>query len=160
MISAARRRVVIFTPYFIPPRELSGALVARRAARRAGWTSILPAQNNLFYVHHASRRYQGPLARMGVRIWYQPPPFAHTKLLLVDDWYALMGVRPISIRAVSFSILNSMSRWPIRLFRRKLSDYADEVLSRSRRMRYEDYDRAALPSKLFDSLCWLLSPYI
>ena len=158
VISAARRRVVIFTPYFIPPRELSGALVAA-VQRGVQVDVILPAQNNLFYVHHASRRYQGALARMCVRTWYQPPPFAHTKLLLVDDWYALMGSANLDPRSLFLNFeLNVEVADPA--FQKELSDYASEVLSRSRRMRYEDYDRAALPSKLFDSLCWLLSPYI
>ena len=77
----------------------------------------------------------------------------------MDDWYALMGSANLDPRSLFLNFeLNVEVADPA--FQKELSDYADEVLSRSRRMRYEDYDRAALPSKLFDSLCWLLSPYI
>ena len=158
VISAAGKRVTIFTPYFIPPRELSGALVAA-VQRGVRVDIILPAENNLFYVHHASRRYQEQLAKQGVRIWYQPPPFAHTKLLLVDDWYALFGSANLDPRSLFLNFeLNVEAADPV--FQKELSDYADEILSRSRRMRYADYEKYGLSSRLFDSLCWLLSPYI
>lgn len=158
VISSARRRVIIFTPYFIPPRELSGALVA--AVQRGVCVDIiLPAKNNLFYVHHASRRYQRQLAKMGVRIWYQPPPFAHTKLLLVDDWYALFGSANLDPRSLFLNFeLNVEAADPD--FQSELSAYAGEVLSRSRRMTPQDYEKMSIPSRLFDSLCWLMSPYI
>ena len=158
VISAARRRVLIFTPYFIPPRELTGALAA--AVRRGVKVDvILPEKNNLFYVHHASRRYQERLVHAGVRIWHQPPPFAHTKLLLVDDWYAQFGSANLDPRSLFLNFeLNVEADDPV--FQKELSDYADEVLSRSRRMFPSDYAALSLPSRLFDALCWLLSPYI
>ena len=158
VISSAERRVVIFTPYFIPPRELSGALVAA-VERGVRVDIVLPEKNNLFYVHHASRRFQARLVKKGVRIWYQPPPFAHTKLLLVDDWYALFGSANLDPRSLFLNFeLNVEAADPE--FQKELSRYADEVMRRSRRMRCEDYERQGLPARLFDALCWLLSPYI
>ena len=52
--SLARRRVLVMTPYFLPPRELSGALVSA-AVRGVDVSVILPASNNLPYVHWATR---------------------------------------------------------------------------------------------------------
>lgn len=158
VISSARHRVTIFTPYFIPPRELAGALVAA-VQRGVRVDIILPAKNNLFYVHHASRRYQRQLASMGVRIWYQPPPFAHTKLLLVDDWYALFGSANLDPRSLFLNFeLNVEAADPD--FQKELSSYADEILSRSRLMPPQEYERMSLAACLFDSVCWLMSPYI
>ena len=110
-------------------------------------------------MHHASRRYQRQLTGMGVRIWYQPPPFAHTKLLLVDDWYALFGSANLDPRSLFLNFeLNVEAADPE--FQKELSSYADEILSRSRRMTPQDYERMSLASCLFDSVCWLMSPYI
>ena len=158
VISAARRRVILFTPYFIPPRELAGALSS--AVRRGVKVDvILPAKNNLFYVHHASRRFQERLVASGVRIWYQPPPFAHTKLLLVDDWYALFGSANLDPRSLFLNFeLNVEVADPV--FQKKLVAYAEQVRLRSRRMLPADYAKLSYPSRLFDALCWLLSPYI
>ena len=158
VISSARHRVTVFTPYFIPPRELSGALVAA-VQRGVQVDLVLPAQNNLFYVHHASRRFQGQLVEKGIRIWYQPPPFAHTKLLLVDDWYALFGSANLDPRSLFLNFeLNVEAADPV--FQKELSLYAEDVLSRSRRMRRADYENCGLSDRLFDAVCWLLSPYI
>lgn len=158
VISSARHRVTIFTPYFIPPRELSGAMVAA-VQRGVRVDLVLPEKNNLFYVHHASRRFQARLVQKGIRIWYQPPPFAHTKLLLVDDWYALFGSANLDPRSLFLNFeLNVEAADPV--FQKELSLYADEVISRSRRMKRSDYETSSLSSKLFDALCWLLSPYI
>lgn len=158
VISAARKRVVVFTPYFIPPRELSGALVAA-AQRGVQVDIILPEKNNLFYVHHASRRFQAQLARKGVHIWYQPPPFAHTKLLLVDDWYALFGSANLDPRSLFLNFeLNVEAADPV--FQEELTGYAEEVLSRSRLMLPSDYAARSLPLRLLDAAFWLLSPYI
>lgn len=158
VISSAKHRVTIFTPYFIPPRELSGALVAA-VERGVRVDLVLPEKNNLFYVHHASRRFQGRLVEKGVRIWYQPPPFAHTKLLLVDDWYALFGSANLDPRSLFLNFeLNVEAADPV--FQKELSRYADEVIGRSRRMLRADYESCTLPARLFDALCWLFSPYI
>ena len=158
VIGAARTRVTVFTPYFIPPRELIGALSA--AARRGVRVDIvLPEKNNLFYVHHASRRFQERLVETGVRVWYQPPPFAHTKLLLVDDWYALIGSANLDPRSLFLNFELNVEVADT-AFRRELDAYADDVIARSRRMLPADYRKLGLTARLFDALCWLLSPYI
>ena len=158
VISAAQERVVIFSPYFIPPRELMGTLLA--AVQRGVQVDIvLPEENNLFYVHHASRRIQSARARRGVRIWYQPPPFAHTKLLLIDDWYAQFGSANLDPRSLFLNFeLNVEAADPA--FNAILTDYANDIMARSRRMMSGDYDARSLWARLFDSLCWLMSPYI
>ena len=158
VVSAAQERVTLFTPYFIPPRELTGALVSA-VQRGVQVNVILPEQNNLFYVHHASRHIQSQLAAKGVRVFWQAPPFAHTKLLLVDDCYALFGSANIDPRSLFLNFeLNVEAVDPE--FRARLDEYADEVLARSRRMTPEAYDKRRLPARLFDAVCWLLSPYI
>lgn len=158
VISAASERVTIFTPYFIPPRELSGALISA-AQRGVQVDIILPEKNNIFYVHHASQHIQAQLAEKNVRLWYQPAPFAHTKLLLVDGSYALFGSANLDPRSLFLNFeLNVEAVDPA--FRAQLDSYAAEVLSRSRRLTPADYTRRSLPARLFDAACWLMSPYI
>lgn len=158
VISAARERIIVFTPYFIPPRELSGALIAA-AQRGVQVDLVLPAVNNLFYVHHASRRYQRILSGKGVRIWYQPAPFAHTKLLLVDDYYTLIGSANLDPRSLFLNFeLNVEVADPA--WSAQVLAYAEEILSRSELQSEESYSRQRLPSRIFDAACWLLSPYI
>ncbi|MDO5536015.1 MAG: phospholipase D-like domain-containing protein, partial [Desulfovibrionaceae bacterium] len=89
-IGSAISSVWIMTPYFLPTREIMAAL---RSAAQKGLDVrvILPAENNLPYVHWAAQRVLPPLLEVGVRIFYQKPPFAHTKLLCIDDYYCHIG---------------------------------------------------------------------
>ncbi len=158
VISTASRQVTIFTPYFIPPRELVGALIAA-AQRGVQVDIILPEKNNLFYVHHASRHIQAGLVEKGIRIWYQPAPFAHTKLLTVDGCYALFGSANLDPRSLFLNFELNVEAVDT-VFRTQLDEYTDEVLARSRRLTSADYARRRLPMRLFDALCWLMGPYI
>ena len=82
-VSAAREQVAIMTPYFVPPRELVGALKGA-ALRGVDVVVIVPGRNNLPFVHWASRNMMWELLQRGVRFYMQPPLFFHTKLLMVD----------------------------------------------------------------------------
>ena len=132
VISTAKSRVTIFTPYFIPPRELMGALIAA-AQRGVQVDIILPEKNNLFYVHHASRHIQSQLVGKAIRLWYQPAPFAHTKLLMVDDSYALFGSANLDPRSLFLNFELNVEAVDS-AFRAQLDAYSAEVLSRSRRL--------------------------
>jgi cardiolipin synthase len=89
-IASARHRVAIMTPYFVPPRELISPLLAAALAG-VDVAVILPERNNLPYVHWATRHMLWELLERGVNVYYQPPPFVHSKLFYVDDHYAQIG---------------------------------------------------------------------
>src|SRR5699024_10724409 len=52
---------------------------------------ILPKCNNLPFVSWASRHGLDRLLDRGVKIYFQPPPFAHSKLFIVDEGYGMIG---------------------------------------------------------------------
>jgi cardiolipin synthase A/B len=89
-MAEARESVRIMTPYFLPPRELIGAIQAA-AVRGVAVTVILPEVNNLPYLHWATRNMLWEILMRGVRVVYQPPPFNHAKLFVVDGYYSLIG---------------------------------------------------------------------
>lgn len=98
-LNSARKRVCIMTPYFIPDRALITALCAA-ALRGVRVEIILPKENNLPFVHWASQDYFAELLESKVRIFYQPPPFVHTKMLIMDHHYALIGSANIDPRSL------------------------------------------------------------
>ena len=55
-IAVAHRQVLIMTPYFIPPPELTAALQTA-ALRGVEVCLVLPARSNLRYVDWATRRW-------------------------------------------------------------------------------------------------------
>ena len=89
-INAAEDRVRIFTPYFLPPISLASALSAA-ALRGVKVDIIVPSNIDHKLVEWGCQRFYSDLYPFGIRIWQQPPPFAHTKMLVVDNNYGLVG---------------------------------------------------------------------
>ncbi len=52
---------------------------------------ILPSRINLPFVLWASRAMWSQVLQHGCRIWLTPPPFDHSKLMLVDGCWVLLG---------------------------------------------------------------------
>ena len=157
-ISTARESIVIVTPYFLPPREIIGALQAA-SLRGARVTLILPEKNNLPYVHWATRNMLWELLYQGVEIFYQPPPFAHTKLFVVDDRYALVGSSNWDARSLRLNFELQLEIFSPE-FARGMAGRALETARRGRRVTLEEVDGRSLPVRFRDSLCWLFSPYL
>ncbi len=89
-LNAARQRVCILTPYFLPPPILIAAL--QLCATRGVEVSIVtPAQNNIPFVAWAARTLYPELLHAGCRIFESPQPFDHSKVLLIDDAWSCVG---------------------------------------------------------------------
>ena len=89
-LSAARQRVRIITPYFVPDRVIITALNTA-ALKGVLIEVILPQKNNLPFVDWAGRALLWEMLEKGVRFYEQAPPFAHTKLMVVDGFYSQIG---------------------------------------------------------------------
>jgi cardiolipin synthase len=157
-VSMAREQLLIMTPYFIPPPELSSALQSA-ALRGVDVTLVLPERSNLRYVDWACRRWLKPLIERGVRVCLQAPPFAHTKLLVMDGSYAQIGsanLDPRSLRLnfeIALEVYDSATcQW--------LSRYILEARNRSTVLTAEALSSLSGAVRLRDSLCWLMSPYL
>ncbi|WP_148863534.1 phospholipase D-like domain-containing protein [Marinobacter fonticola] len=85
-IEEARKRVWMYTPYFLPTRNLLRQLQA--SARRGVDVRIIVAGNNHDHpaVQYAGRSYYGRLLRAGVRVYEYQASFTHAKFCLADDW--------------------------------------------------------------------------
>jgi len=99
VISAAREKVLIMTPYFLPTFDVIGALIAAHL-RGVKVQILLPGHNNIKPVHWAMQNTLRQLLESDLDIRYQPAPFVHSKLLLVDDNYALVGSANIDPRSL------------------------------------------------------------
>lgn len=91
LIASARRSVLIQSPYFLPDRSMRAEL--RRATGRGVEVRVLvPGRfNNHPIARRASRRRYGELLESGIEIREYLPGMNHTKLLIVDDVWAVVG---------------------------------------------------------------------
>lgn len=98
-IGAARQRVWISTPYFVPDEPLAAAL-ASAALRGVDVRLLLPAATDSRVVDAASRTYHDALIRAGARIWLYGPPMLHAKTCVVDDDVAIVGTANLDSRSL------------------------------------------------------------
>lgn len=157
-LSCAGERVQIMTPYFIPDRALISAMITT-AMRGVDVSLILPANNNLPLVHWATRSYLWELLQSGIRIYYQPPPFVHTKLLLVDGLWSLIGSANLDPRSLRLNFELNLEIYDCQ-FTGLLECHYLTTLSRSREITLEEMDGRSLPEKLRDGAAKLFSPYL
>lgn len=88
-VSAARQRIWICTPYFVPTFGLRLRL-ARAARRGLDVRLLLPGEaHDHPGVRYAGQRFYGRLLKAGVRIFEFQSTFIHAKFTLVDDWVSL-----------------------------------------------------------------------
>jgi cardiolipin synthase A/B len=156
-IAVAHRQVLIMTPYFIPPPELTAALQTA-ALRGVEVCLVLPARSNLRYVDWATRRWLPPLLERGIQVYLQPPPFSHTKLLVIDGAYAQIGSANIDPRSLRLNFEIAVEVYD----ETACGHLASYVLSaRDHAIRLPaGPPRQAFAGRLRDSLFWLLSPYL
>jgi len=157
-VSSARQRISIMTPYFLPSRELIAALQAA-ALRGVEVTILLPGKNNFLIVHWATRNMLWELLQWGIRVFYQPPPFVHTKLFVVDDQYALIGSANIDPRSLRLNFELAVEVYDSQ-FAGTVSEHIQRCRERSQEVLLEDVDGRHLPVRIRDSLAWLFSPYL
>lgn len=157
-LDSAREKVRIMTPYFIPERALISAINAA-SLRGVELEIILPERSNLPFVHWAGRAYHWELLQYGTRIYYQPPPFCHSKLLLVDGHFALIGSANIDPRSLRLNFEFCVEVYDPE-FNRGMARYFDERLSQSAEVTREEVDARPFPARFRDSLAKLFSPYL
>ena len=95
---AARRRVGLITPYFVPDEAL---LVALRlaAARGVRVDLILPAHSDHLLVDLAARFFFTDLLEQGVHIHLHQKGLLHVKAMTVDEGFAMLGTANFDIRS-------------------------------------------------------------
>ena len=146
------------TPYFLPPRGLAAQLQTA-ALRGVEVDVILPERSNLPYVDRATRHMLWELLERGVAVHLQPPPFAHTKLLVIDDEYALVGSANLDPRSLRLNFELDVEIFDAETVS-ALRAHCSAVRGRSRRLTLADVDGRPLPTRLLDGVAWLFSPYL
>lgn len=107
LMYAARRELVITTPYFVPDESMLAALCA--SARRGVETSIVfPARNDSWIVGAASRSYYADLLGAGVRIFEYQGGLLHTKSLTLDGEVTLIGSANMDRRSFELNYENNI----------------------------------------------------
>jgi cardiolipin synthase len=158
-ITCARSSVIVVTPYFLPDAALITTL-NMAAMRGVAVDILLPAQNNLRVVQWASSAMLWQVLERGCRVWLTSPPFDHTKLMLVDGTWTLLGSSNWDPRSLRLNF-----EFDIECYDRALGEtlqrwVREERLRDARLVTLAEADGRSLPVKLRDGVARLLSPYL
>jgi cardiolipin synthase len=157
-ICAANKTVLIMTPYFIPSREMIAIMLAA-ANRGIIIKIILPEKSNLPYVDAATRNLLWELLEWNISIFYQPPPFEHGKLIIIDECYVLIGSANIDPRSLRLNF-ELMVEIIDKKFAQEMAAEANQIIEKSRQITFQEVESRSMPTRIKDSLCWLFSPYL
>jgi cardiolipin synthase len=155
-VSCAQHGIAVMTPYFLPDQRLITAL-ALAAMRGVAVDIVVPQHSNHPLVDWAMHPNVGPLLGEGVRIWRCPPPFRHTKLMVVDGAWCLIGSTNWDIR--SFRLNFELC---VEVYDKGLAATLDGVMQDSRGppLTQAELDARSLPIRLRDAAARLFLPYL
>lgn len=158
VISSAKSSIHIMTPYFLPQRELITALQSAML-RGVDVAVIIPSECDHKFVLWATYNCLWDLLGRGVKIYFQPPPFDHSKLFIVDGSYVHMGSANMDPRSFRLNFELTMEVLDLALAAR-LEEYFKSVREASREYTLQDLNARPLHIRLRDALFWLMSPYL
>ena len=155
-ISCARERIAVMTPYFLPDERMMTAL-ALAAMRGVAVDIVVPEASDHRFVDWATRANIGPLLSEGVKIWRCPPPFRHSKLMVVDGEWCLFGSCNWDMRSFRLNFELCME-----VYDRELAGQLSALMQRSRgkALTQADLDARSIPTRLRDAAVRLLLPYL
>ncbi len=157
-IGCAQKRIQIVTPYFLPTVELTTALNAA-ALRGVIVDIVLPAKNNLPIVAWASQGLLEDVIQYGVRVYYQPPPFNHSKLFVVDEFYSIVGSANLDPRSLVLNFEFNLEIYD-EVLGKKLSSHIDSLVQTSTTTTLETLKNFGFWRRLRNSLARLGAPYL
>lgn len=157
-IAAAENSVRIVTPYFLPDSTLISALNVA-ALRGIAVDIVLPSENNIAIVHWAMMAHLPQLLERGCRIWFSPPPFDHTKLMVVDGLICFLGSSNWDPRSLRLNFEFNLECYD-RNLAHELTQIIDHRIARARLFSLDEWYRRATLLKLRDGVARLLSPYL
>jgi len=157
-LAAAQSSIRISTPYFLPDAELVSAL--RIAALRGLEVEILlPVSSNLRMVKWASDAGLEELLRQGCRIFMTRPPFDHSKLMVVDHSWVLLGSANWDSRSLALNFEFNMECYDFQLAE-KVEKILHEKKSTASELTLEEVLSRNIFLKLRNRFFRLFSPYL
>jgi cardiolipin synthase len=156
-IHVADERVWLSTPYFVPT---SAALYALTSAAMRGLDTrvMIPKKSDSHLVDLAARSYFDALLKAGVRVFEYQPRMLHSKVLLVDGAFAILGSANFDNRSFATNFEMSIAVHEAHIAK-ELEQvwYVDQAESIEVK---KDRPRASFPRRLGEAVARLASPML
>ena len=157
-LAEARRSVRIVTPYFLPDLPLIAAL--RVAALRGVQVDIvLPERGNLRLVEWATNAQIAQVLSWGCRVYLTSAPFDHSKLLVIDNAWSLVGSANWDPRSLRLNFEYDLECYSAE-FAARLDAIIDAKIAKSRLLPLAEIEGYSTLRRLRNGVAWLAQPYL
>jgi cardiolipin synthase len=157
-LNAAQRSIRVVTPYFIPDNTLISCLNAA-ALRGVDVDILLPEETDLPHVQWAQFGQLWQVLDHGCRVFLRPGPFDHSKLMVVDGAYVLLGSANWDARSLRLNFEFDLECYNVELGAH-LDGMVGARISQSRPYSLGNVNTRPLPVKLRDGIARLFAPYL
>jgi cardiolipin synthase A/B len=157
-LNQAQRSVRILTPYFVPDSALITALDVA-AMRGVEVDIVLPSTSDLPHVHWAAWGQLWQVLERGCRVWSSPEPFDHSKLMVVDGAWTLLGSANWDSRSLRLNFELNVECYSVELGAH-MEGLVQARINAARQVTMDEVNARSLPVKLRDGTARLFAPYL
>jgi cardiolipin synthase len=157
-IYAARKELVMTTPYFVPDESLMAALTAT-AKRGVAVTIVVPERIDSILVRFASRAYGADLLAAGCRVVAFRDGLLHTKSITVDREFSLFGSLNLDQRSLRLNFEISLLIYD-RDFTARLRDLQNSYIDRSNVVSLGAFNSRPVHYRLAENTARLFGPLL
>ena len=158
LLFAARREIVVTTPYYVPDESLHNALCTT-GYRGVDVTIVFPARNDSWFVAAASRSYYADLLTAGVKIYEYVGGLLHTKSLTLDGEVTLIGSANMDRRSFELNYENNILFHDPALTN-AVRERQQEYIKRSKQVTRETVAAWPISRQLWNNLIATLGPVL
>jgi cardiolipin synthase len=156
LLASAQRNICLTTPYFLP--DWSARKEMMRAIRERGVQVriLTPGKHSdQLLTRRSSRRLYGDLLRAGAEIYEYQPAMLHTKVLVIDDSWSVVGSTNFDNRSFGLNDELNLVVHDSNLALRLKKDFQAD-LRYSRAITYSEWQQRPLFERAHEYLGWIL----
>lgn len=157
-LTVAQKRVRVISPYFLPNDVLVSALSVA-ALRGVDVEVIIPSQTDSRLLDWAMAAKIRQLLEFGVKIYTTPPPFDHSKIMVVDGVWSFIGSTNWDQRSLRLNFEANVECYDPDCAA-EVERYYDSRRAIAKPVLIRDLEARPLAVRLRDSCARLLMPYM
>jgi cardiolipin synthase len=156
LIASASRSIHITTPYFLPDRGARKALCDAAGRRGVELKIIVPGvHSDHLLTRSSSRRLYGELLQHGAQIYEYHPAMIHTKSMVVDGLWSVVGSTNFDSRSFGLNDEVNLAACDEGLAARLEHDFQAD-LADSKRITYSEWRTRSPFERVHEWLGWLV----
>ncbi len=157
-LHAARDRIWVTTPYYVPDRRLQSQL-CDAAIRGIDVCLLVPRKSDVRLAQWAARAAYARLLASGARVYEYQPRMLHAKTTLVDDRWAAIGTANMDYRSLFVNDEVNLIDWGEGL-NKALCELFTTDLAESREIRYAHWRLRPRWELITESIGWMMRRWL